>query len=381
MKKIKVGIVGTGFISGAHIEAIRRLGIAEVVAIVGRTVASAKKAAEQWNIPYAFGDYKEMLALPELDVIHNCTPNAMHVEVNEHAILAGKHVLSEKPLSLNSQQSEYLLSLLQNKQLVHGVNYVYRNYPLVQHMKEKIAQQEIGKIYHIHGGYLQDWLLFDTDYNWRIDTEQGGALRAAADIGSHGLDLIEYITNAKIVKVFADLVTVMPTRRKPKQASQTFGEQQADAEYESYEVSNDDCGTILFRLDNGASGSFIVSQVSAGRKNHLYLEISGSKSSFAWNQENPAQLWVGKRQDANAELLNDPLLLARDARAYSHYPGGHIEGWPDAQKNMMEQFYQDVLGKQSASRPRYATFADGHHSMKLLDAILQSATTKSWVEL
>jgi len=379
MKKIKVGIVGTGFISGAHIEAIRRLGYAEVIAIAGSSLRSAQKAAEQWNIEYAFGDYKEMIALNEVEVIHNCTPNALHVEVNEYAILAGKHILSEKPLGLNSEESEYLLTLLQNKNIVHGVNFVYRNYPLIQHMREKIAKQEIGKLYHIHGGYLQDWLLYDTDYNWRIDSEQGKSLRAVADIGSHGLDLIEYITQARIVKVFADLVTVMPTRRKPKHSIQTFTKQQETMEYESYEVTNEDCGTILFRMSNGVSGSFIVSQVSAGRKNHLYLEINGSESSLAWNQENPAQLWVGNRNECNTELLSDPLLLSGVAKGYSHYPGGHIEGWPDAQKNMMDQFYFRILNKEHPTR--YATFTDGHQSMKLLDAILKSAENQSWVDI
>lgn len=379
--KLKVGIIGAGFIGAAHIEAIQRLGVAEVVAIAGSNQKATELRANELGIPLAYGNYKELLANPDIEVVHNCTPNHMHVEVNEQIIAAGKHVLSEKPLSLTSAESERLVAMAEKAEVVHGVNFVYRQYPIVQQMRAMIKDGNIGDVHLIHGTYLQDWLLYEHDYNWRIDPTLGGPLRAVADIGSHWMDIIEHITGLKIEKVFADLGTVYPIRKKPLGKTATFGASTEIQEYEEIKVANEDYGTILFHLNNGAKGSFVVSQVSAGRKNRLNLEINASEKSLYWDQENAAKLWVGAKGEGNMEIVADPALLNASAQNYIHYPGGHYEGWPDAQKNVMKQFYEHILlGKDRHKQEvSFATFKDGHQSMKLLDAVLASHEQQGWV--
>jgi predicted dehydrogenase len=382
MRKIKAGIIGTGFIAPAHVEAVRRLGFVDVVAIAGSSQEVADKKASELGIPRAYGDYRKLIEDPEVEVVHNCTPNSLHYEINMAIIKAGKHVLSEKPLAMNSEECKSLVQAARAASVINGVNFNYRMYPLVQHLKAEVRDGKLGEVYLVHGSYLQDWLLYEIDFSWRLLEEVGGKLRAVSDIGSHWMDLIQYITGERVTAVFADLATVFPVRKKPKGNIQTFQTAEG-AEYEEVPISTEDYASILFRLSNGARGTCVVSQVSAGRKNRLTIEINGSRSSALWNQEEPAQLWFGYRDKPNEVMLADPSLLHPDARAYNHYPGGHNEAWPDGNKNMMNQFYRFILEGKEISRewPSFATFEDGYRAAKIAEAVLESHLTSRWTEV
>jgi predicted dehydrogenase len=384
MEKIKVGIIGTGFIGPTHIEAIRRLGFVEVVGLAEMGQDLADKKAAELGIPKAYGDYCDMLKESEIQVVHNCTPNHLHFAINKEIILAGKHVISEKPLAMNSEESLVLLGLAKKHGVVHGVNFNYRQHASVQNLRAKIAIGDLGKVNLVHGSYLQDWLLYATDYNWRLAPEVGGKSRAIADIGSHWCDTVQFVTGKKIVEVFADLATVIPVRKKPKTNVATFGAQSSEElEYEDVPINTEDYASVLFCFEDGSRGVFIVSQVSAGRKNRLSFEINCSKNSVFWNQEEPEKLWIGHRDKPNEILLADPALFASQAKSAIHHPGGHNEGWPDALKNMMLNFYTFIREGKSleTDKPNFATFEDGHVSMCITDAILESHSDQKWVKV
>ncbi|WP_299094180.1 Gfo/Idh/MocA family oxidoreductase [uncultured Metabacillus sp.] len=384
MRKIKVGIIGTGFIGPTHIEAIRRLGFVEVVGLAETSQETAEKKAVELGIPKAYGDYREMLKDSEIQVVHNCTPNHLHFAINKEIILAGKHVVSEKPLAMNSEESAELLELAEKHGVVHTVNFNYRQHASIQNLQAKITNGDLGKVNLVHGSYLQDWLLFETDYNWRLALEVGGKSRAVADIGSHWCDTVQFVTGKKIVEVFADLATVVPVRKMPTGNVATFGAQnKEDMEYEDVLINTEDYASVLVRFEDGSRGVFTVSQVSAGRKNRLSFEINGSHSSVFWNQEEPEKLWIGHRDKANEFLLADPALFSAEARSAIHHPGGHNEGWPDALKNMMLNFYSFVRDGKSlkTDKPKFATFVDGHISMCITDAILESHQQQKWVKV
>lgn len=384
MKKIKVGIVGTGFIGPTHIEAIRRLGFVDVVGLVESDTDMAAKKANELSIPKFYGNLSEMLSDPEIEVIHNCTPNHLHFQVNKEIIIAGKHIISEKPLALSSEESRELWELARKHKVVHGVNFNYRQFPIIRQLKSMVDNQELGSINIVHGSYLQDWLLYDTDYNWRLSPEVGGRSRAVADIGSHWCDIVQYVTGKKIVEVLADLATIVPIRKKPKGSGATFGLSSNQEElYDLVPIATEDYATVIIKFKDGSRGTFTVSQVSAGRKNRLSFEINGSISSAAWNQEEPEKLWIGHRGRPNEILMADPTLFAEEARSQIHHPGGHNEGWPDAMKNMMLNFYTYILqGKNPLTDPApFATFEDGHISMQITDAILESHENGRWAKV
>jgi predicted dehydrogenase len=384
MKKIKVGIIGTGFIGPTHIEAIRRLGFVEVVGLAETSQEIAEKKAAELGIPKAFGDYREMIQNKEIEVVHNCTPNHLHFAINKEIIRAGKHVVSEKPLAMNSRESAELVALAKKHGVVHGVNFNYRQHASVQNLRAKIANGDLGKVNLVHGSYLQDWLLYETDYNWRLAPEVGGKSRAVADIGSHWCDTVQYVTGKKIVEVFADLATVIPVRKKAKTNVATFGVQSTEeVEYEDVKINTEDYASVLVRFEDGSRGVFTVSQVSAGRKNRLSFEINGSECSAYWNQEEPEKLWLGHRNKPNEILLADPALFAPEAISAIHHPGGHNEGWPDALKNMMLNYYTFIRkGKDPLKdKPNFATFEDGHVSMAITDAILESNDQQKWMKV
>ncbi len=383
MRKIKAGIVGTGYIGVSHIESIRRIGFAELVAVADVNRDLAKKKAQDYHIPKCYGTLEELLADDEIEVIHNCTPNNLHLEVNEKIINAGKHVFSEKPLARTSEESAKLLELLEkHKNVIHGMNYNYRMNPLVQEMKNKVKNGDIGVPKLVHGSYLQDWLLYDTDYNWRIEPEICGPSRCIADIGTHWMDAVQTVTGAKIVEVCADLHIVLPTRKKPKTQVETFSITSSD-EYEEVDVKTEDYGAVLFRMDNGARGVFYVSEVSAGRKCYLNFEIDGTKASLYWNQETADRMWMGFRDDDNRLVMRNPNLMTPEAREYTYLAAGHPEGWNDAMRNNVYSFYKYIAqGKIIGKDPYdFATFEEGHYLIKLTEAILESGKTRQWIKL
>lgn len=381
--KIKVGIIGTGFVGPAHIEAVERTGCAEVVAVAGSNVEAAQRTARQYGIARAYGDYREMLQDPEIQCIHNCTPNHLHFSINRDIILAGKHVLSEKPLGTSRAETEELVRIAEEAGVVNGVCFNYRHYAMVQHLRAMIADGRLGTIRLIRGHYLQDWLSKDSDYNWRVHPQLGGRSRAVADIGSHWMDTVQFVTGQRITEVFADLATLLPTRRRAKQRAATFAETSAP-DFEEVEVHTEDYATLLLRFDGGAVGTVTVSQITPGRKNHLVCEIDGSDASAMWDQEASERLWIGHRDGPNEIVMADPALIAASARPFLHYPGGHNQGWPDGLKNLMLRFYEAVREGAASTDTQscgFATFAEGHRMQCVIDAMLESHARRQWVSV
>ncbi len=384
MKKIKTAVIGSGFMGAAHIEALNRIGGVEITAIVSKEKEQAEKLADRYSIPAVFENWQDVLSRKDIEVIHNCTPNLYHYEINKAAIENKKHIISEKPLTINTQQSSELLELLKKHNVVNAVNFNYRFYPLIFHL-HSVFEEEVGNVYLVHGHYLQDWLFYDTDYNWRLETEVSGESRAIADIGSHWCDLIQFVTGLKITKVFADLSTIHKVRKKPAVIVETFKGKEAGQSTETSDVkiSTEDAGSVLFALENGARGVFTVSQVSAGRKNHFWFEIDGNKKAVSWNQENPNELWIGHREKANEILIKDPSLLSDEARKFAHYPGGHPEGYPDGPKNLFMSVYNFIRERKDPmkDKPDFPTFKDGHQENKIVEAIIKSNKEQKWVEV
>ncbi len=382
-KIIKAGIIGTGFIGPAHVEAARRLGNVEIVAVAEANQELADAKAEAMSIPNAYGDYKQMLADDAIQVVHNCTPNHLHFEINKDILAAGKHVISEKPLAMNTEQSSELVKLAEESNKICAVNFNYRFYPLIQHARAMVEAGDVGDVYAIHGSYLQDWLFYNTDWNWRLQPEMSGDSRAVADIGSHWCDLLQFICGQSITRVMADLRTVHPTRMKPKKEVETYaGKVLKPEDYEEQPINTEDYASVLFELSGGAHGVFTVSQVSAGRKNRLYFEIDGSNCALSWDQESPNEMWIGYRDKANELLAKDPSLLHQDAREYAHYPGGHPEAYPDGPKNLFRNVYRAVAeGGSIPSNPDWSTFLDGHKEVAICEAILASDKAKSWTDV
>jgi predicted dehydrogenase len=378
---IHVGIVGTGFIGPAHLEALRR----NNVSVIGLAEATPEVAAEKagaLGIEKAYESYEMMLADPKIDVIHLATPNYLHYPQAKAALQAGKHVVCEKPLATNSRETADLVRIAQEAGLVNAINFNIRFYPLAQQARQMVQNGEIGDIFILQGSYLQDWLLLPTDWNWRLEPELGGTLRAVGDVGSHWLDLLTFITGLKVEEVYADFKTFHPIRKKPLKPLETYtGKLLTPEDYEEKPIQTEDYATILLHYENGVHGVLTVSQVSSGRKNRLFFEINGSQSSLVWNSERPNELWIGHRTQPNQVLMKDPSLLSAEAGATASYPGGHNEGFPDTFKQLSNKVYEYILAGDYAAEPDFPTFADGHYEQVLCEAIAQSARQGEWVEI
>jgi predicted dehydrogenase len=378
---LQVGVIGTGFIGPAHIEALRRLGI-HVKGIAGSSAERAAPKAEALRLDVVYDSAEALIADPEVAVVHITSPNHLHYPQVKAALLAGKHVVCEKPLAMNVSESAELVALAKEKRLVNAVNFNIRFYPLAHQAKAMVQRGDIGAPYIVQGSYLQDWLLYPTDWNWRLEPGLGGDMRAVADIGSHWLDLMTFITGLRIEAVCADFVTFLPTRNKPAKPIDTFtGKLQTVTEFVQQPIHTEDYATILLRFAGGARGVVTVSQVSAGRKNRLFYEISGAAASLAWDSERPNELWIGHRERANEMLLKDPSLLDPLARQFASYPGGHNEGFPDTFKQLYVAVYRYLQAGDFDATPDFPTFADGHYELVVGEAILRSARESRWVSL
>jgi predicted dehydrogenase len=378
MRKIRTAMFGTGFMGKVHTEAIRRLGNVEVVAVAGVDQADAEKFAASFGVPRAAG-WEELLADKEIDAVHICTPNYLHYGMAKAALQAGKNVLCEKPLTMTYAEAQELAEMGKAKGLANCVNHNLRCYPLVQQVRSMIEAGELGDVLIVNGTYFQDWLLYDTDWNWRAQAAENGALRAMGDIGSHWMDQIQHVTGLKITSLCADLQTFHHTRKKPKGAVETFtGKKAAPTDYDTAEITTDDFGAVLVRLGERARGSFAVSQMSAGRKNRFEFEVYGTKCGVAWNQERPDELWIGQRNTPNQLMIKDGSLMHPQAATFADLPGGHSEGYDDSHKQNFKRFYKRVA---DPSAPvEYPTFADGAHGMGLLEKVLESSKSRAWVD-
>ena len=377
---IGVGIVGTGFAAAAHAEALRRVGGVEIVGVAGTSREKAERAAAAFGARAAFTDHAALVADPRVDAVHDCTPNRMHAEVNAAALDAGKHVLSEKPLALASGETAQLVDHAARSEVVTGVCFNYRHYPLARQLKSMLEAADEPRPHLVRGSYAQDWLLEQTDWNWRVEPSEGGASRAVGDIGSHWFDLAQYVTGDRITGVLAEMGQLYPDRARPASGVATFASGDDAGGRDLVAVATEDFANVLIRFESGCRGLLAVSQVSPGRKNRLLLEIDTARSGFAWDQEAPNVLWIGRRSGANSELVRDPALLAPEAAPLAHYPGGHQEGWPDALKNLFIDFYAAVSAHRDGHdlTPAFASFADAHRTMLLVEAALASDASGEW---
>jgi len=383
MRRTAAALIGAGFIGPVHAEGLKRLNI-PITGILGVSDRESRQAALDLGLPKAYGTYAEVLADPDVSVVHIATPNQLHFQMAAQALQAGKHVLCEKPLAMTSQESAELVRLSKARpDLAAGVNYNIRFYPLCLEARERVKRGDIGQVFTVFGSYVQDWLLLPTDYNWRVLAEQGGELRAIADIGTHWMDLVQTITGTKIAQVFSDLKTIHPIRHRPKGEVQTFSGKQEPRriETEPVEIKTEDCGCVVFRLDNGGQGCLWVSQATAGRKNRLSIEIAGSKCALSWTSEQPNDLWIGYRDRPNEVLMRDPALVSDPARRYINYPGGHNEGFPDTFKQCFRSFYDYIEAGDFSARPGFPTFVEGHREILLCEAVLRSHREQRWVDV
>ncbi|MGI6651970.1 MAG: Gfo/Idh/MocA family protein [Limnochordia bacterium] len=370
---INVAIVGLGYIGKVHLRTLLRIPGVNVVALAGRRLGPLEELAAMYNIPKVTADYRTLLDDPSIDVVHNCTPNHLHYEVNHAFISAGKHILSEKPLGRSAEETGALAELAEEKDVLTAINFCYRYYPAVQEAAVRIRQGELGSIYTVMGSYLQDWLLFDTDYDWRLEKSFTGESNVIGDIGSHWFHLAQFIVGSRITEVMSDLKTTLPVRKKPA----------GDGTYTEYPVQVEDYGSVLVHFANGASGVFTVSQLAAGKKCAIDVQVYGSQSSLRWNHERPTELWLGRRDRPNEVLMESPQLQQAESRRYALLPTGHPMGYHDAVFNLFTDFYSALHLKNQGKKPEVELpdFREGHRELLVTEAILRSHREKRWIRV
>jgi predicted dehydrogenase len=369
-------VIGSGFIGTVHIEALRRLG-AHVHGLLGSTPERGRASAERLGVPTAYASLADLLADDRVEVVHVTSPNHLHHPQVKEILAAGRHVVCEKPLGMTTNETRELVELSARSGRVNAVNFNIRFYPLNHHVAEIVRDGAIGDVRLVTGHYFQDWLLLETDWNWRLEPGLGGSLRAVGDIGSHWLDLVTFMTGLRITEVMADLHTFIPTRQQPTGPVETFSTERA-ADTVEREIGTEDTAMILFRFENGARGTVAISQLSPGRKNSLEYEIDGSAAAVAWDSEQPDQLWIGHREEPNQILIRNPALMGSAGKAAAFLPGGHVEGFADTFRSLFSAIYADVGEGRPADRPRYPTFADGHDEMLVGDAVAASSRDGRW---
>ena len=372
-------MIGTGFIGTVHVEALRRIGV-QVRGVLGSTPERGRERADALGVPRAYDSLATLLADETVDVVHVTSPNDLHVSQTRDILAAGKHVVCEKPLAMTAKESAELVRLAAETGLVNATNFNIRYYPLNQHAHELISGGGLGEVRLVTGRYFQDWLLLDSDWNWRLQPDRGGALRAVGDIGSHWLDLMTFVTGQRVTAVMAELSTFIGTRHEPTGPVETFSTDRS-AEAVEREISTEDTASILLRFDGGARGAVSISQISPGRKNSLVYEIDGSDGAWSWDSEQPDQAWAGHRDRPNEVLIRNPALMGEAGKAASALPGGHVEGFFDTFCAHFRAVYADVVAGAISSRPGYPTFPDGHDEMLVGDAIARSAREGRWVEV
>lgn len=381
MDKRKVAVIATGFTGQQHVEAVRRIPGNEVAALVDSNEEALKAKAAELGVGRIYTDYRQMIDEIHPDVVHNCTPNGLHYEINKYVMEKGIHIYCEKPLAITVEQGQELVAVAEKNHVAAGVNFNYRNNAIVQEMKERVNNGSVGRIFHVTGQYTQDWMMLDTDYNWRLTSDMGGNSRTVADIGSHWFDTAQYALGKKITAVRAELMTVHPFRKKPDRQVETFASVEEDG-YELVPVTSEDAAFILVRFEDGTLGNLNLSQVSGGHLNDLRLEISGERCSMEWQQQSPDVLSIGTRENGVQIIRSSPAALSGDAVRYATLPGGHPVAWSDALRNGIREFYSSIeRGTFSQTGQTYATFADGVQIMKLVDACMESAKNGGWVTL
>ena len=376
--RIGAAVIGTGFIGTVHIEALRGWAC-HIVGVLGSTAERGAARAAALGVGRAYGSLEELLDDPRVQVVHVTSPNVAHYPQVKQILAAGRHVICEKPLAMTSAQSAEMVSLARASGKVAAVCYNIRFYPLNQHARQMAADGGLGEVRLVTGHYHQDWLAKPTDWNWRLESKEGGALRSVGDIGTHWIDLTSFITGQRPSAVLAELSTFITERQKPVGPVETFSA--ASGKTEPRRIETDDAATILLRYPNGARGIMSTSQISQGRKNALHWDISGSAASAAWHSETPDHLWIGHRDAPNQILQRDASLMNAQGAAAASLPGGHVEGFADSFRAFFRAVYLDIAKGGRAADAAYASFEDGHYEMLFCDAVLKSAKEGQWNEI
>ncbi len=387
LHRLRAGIIGTGFIGPVHIEALKRLGV-QVNAVCGST-ASARECAERWGIPEVYGDYDvdALVKSPNVDVVHITSPNKAHVTQSLKALKAGKHVVCEKPLGMNSRETARVVTAVGKPDApVFAVNYMCRFFPAILQMRAMVARGDLGKIIHVQGHFFQDWLLHETDYNWRLLASEGGKLRAVGDIGTHWIDAVSFILGSRVERVFAHLETFHKTRFRPPGALKTFATPDPASRI-PYRVDTEDFGSVLLRFGKSDHGfaeqvhaNASISQVAAGWKCSLSLGIYGTRGSARWDFQQPNEIHIGRRDSPNEVLQRGTPGFLEDVAGFTDTPGGHPEGFPDSHKMQYRAVYEHIASGRK-SPVLFATAADGHHEVRLCEAVLRSSRSGRWVRI
>lgn len=372
--QIGVAIIGAGMIGNIHQRSSRLAG-GTLQGIFDAAPEHANATATRWNTK-AYASPDAIFDDKAVDVVHICTPNALHFPLAKAALEAGKHVVCEKPLATELGDAIELASLAQAKGVVATVPFIYRFHPMVREARARIQAGDLGSLQLIHGSYLQDWLLGASDTNWRVDAKQGGASRAFADIGSHWCDLIEWVSDERFSKIVASLNTTVGER--PANAQETFSSPtDATLNAEKVTVTTEDVAGALLRTKSGLLATLTISQVSAGRKNRLWFEIDGADKSAIFDQELPEQLWLGRR-DAMELLVRDGSRGSAEQRRLAVLPPGHVQGFAQCFEAFVADTYALIRGEIREGVP---TFADGLRSAHIVDAALRSSKQGIWTDI
>jgi predicted dehydrogenase len=377
---LRAAVIGAGFVGPHHVDAIRRTGYAEVVALGGGDAGRTAAKAASLGIPVSSADPDELIGDPAIDVVHVCTPNLSHVSLASAALRAGKHVVIEKPIAMDPAGATELVSLSRETGRHAMVAFTYRGYPMVRRARAIVEAGDLGDIRLFHGGYLQDWLAEPTDWNWRIDPVAGGASRAVADIGTHWFDTVEHVSGGRVEAVFADLATFMPLRRRPVGGrGEAFGA--AGGPTEEVRVDSEDAAVVLLRFAGGGRGSCVISQVSIGHKNSFSFELHGERRSLAWAQEDPERIVLRTRSEETVLTRGaDPA----ESPGVPSLPAGHPEGWSDALRDLLRPFYAAIARGEAApplDAAPYPTLEAGERALRFVDAVVRSAREERWIKL
>ncbi|MBN1672914.1 MAG: Gfo/Idh/MocA family oxidoreductase [Kiritimatiellae bacterium] len=376
---INIAVVGTGYIGPVHIECLSRISGVKVVAVVDANLELARKTAARYNIEKTLEDYRDVLKDPDIHVIHNCTPNKYHYGITKEAMEKGKHVLSEKPLAMNQEEARELVEIAKKNKIVTGIDFCYRYYPVVQEMAVRIRRGELGDVRMASGSYFQDWLSKETDFSWRLQRSESGESNITADLGSHWFDLVQFATGLKVAEVIGDFASLVPVRKKPKRQVVAF-EDVKETATENFKAELEDYSAVLFRLSNGAPGSFTTSQACAGRKSDTEFQVYGSTCSYAWNHKHSTELWIGYRDKPNEVLIENPVLQDASTAKYAPLPAGHPTGYYEAVMHLFQDYY-DALNGNDRSAVARPTFETGYEEMKIVDAVVASNKKRQWVSV
>ncbi|WP_447592430.1 Gfo/Idh/MocA family protein [Stenotrophomonas rhizophila] len=373
MPKLGIAIVGTGMIGAVHRRAALLAG-AEIRGVAASSPQRARDMAQAWSVPHAYRDIEDVVADPQVQVVHVCTPNHLHRPMAQAALEAGKHVICEKPLATTLEDAQALAALAASNALVATVPFVYRYHPVIREARARIAQGELGPLHLIHGSYLQEWLLDPASNNWRVDPALGGASRVFADIGSHWCDLVEWVSGERFAEVSAAFATVIAERSTD--TGQSFTTAVAGGAMQP--VASEDVAAAMFRTGAGTLASLTVSQVSAGRHNRLWFEIDGAQASVAFNQEDAERLWIGRPDQREEVFVRGPGAGSAEQRRLSVLPAGHAQGYGQCFEAFVADTYRAIEGEQPQGLP---TFEDGVRSALIVDRVIASARTRAWTTI